>query len=227
MFPLFPRASARPPRAAQRTSRISAVAGRGLVLWVLVGILATWLTIAATPAQADDDVEPTSDDMVFEVFPHVGPASNFWNSWGASRSGGRTHMGIDILGQRGAQVVAVADGVVTAMGESRLSGYYIRIQHEGDWMTVMMHLNNDTFGTDDGQGGSWSAFFPTLMVGDEVRAGQVVGYVGDSGNAEGTTPHTHFELRYDGEKVNPYRYLVKAWKRHFRLPLPTGNPEAL
>jgi murein DD-endopeptidase MepM/ murein hydrolase activator NlpD len=184
------------------------------------------LALAPPAGAAEPDVEPTND-MVFEVFPHVGAASNFWDSWGSRRSGGRRHKGVDILGQRGAPVVAVADGVVVEMGKSRQSGYFIRIQHTGDWMTVMMHLNNDTFGTDDGEGGTWSAFYPTLMVGDPVTAGQPVGYIGDSGNAEDTTPHTHFELRYDGKKVNPYPYLVGAWRRHFRLPLPTGSPEAL
>lgn len=191
-------------------------------------VAAMLIVVALAPSagatEADDEPVP---DMVFEVFPHVGAASNFWDSWGARRSGGRRHKGVDILGQRGAPVVAVADGVVAELGESRLSGYFIRIQHEGDWMTVMMHLNNDTFGTDDGLGGTWSAFYPTLMVGDEVTAGQVLGYVGDSGNAEDTTPHTHFELRFAGEHINPYPYLVDAWRRHFRLPLPSGSAEAL
>lgn len=195
---------------------------------ILAGAIALVLVVTLAPdaAAAEPDDQPTHD-IVFEVFPHVGAASNFWDSWGARRSGGRRHKGVDILSPKGAPVVAVADGVIAEMGTSRLSGYFIRLQHEGDWMTVMMHLNNDTFGTDDGAGGSWSAFHPTLMVGDQVEAGQIIGYVGDSGNAEGTTPHTHFELRYDGEKVNPYPYLAAAWRRHFRLPLPTGQPEPL
>jgi murein DD-endopeptidase MepM/ murein hydrolase activator NlpD len=195
---------------------------------IIAGLIAMVVVLSlAPPAGATEPDDQASNEIVFEVFPHVGAASNFWNSWGARRSGGRRHKGVDILGQRGAPVVAVADGVVAEMGKSRLSGYFIRIQHAGDWMTVVMHLNNDTFGTDDGEGGTWTAFFPTLMVGDEVTAGQVIGYIGDSGNAEDTTPHTHFELRYEGKKINPYPYLVDAWRRHFRLPLPTGSAEAL
>lgn len=193
---------------------------------ILATVAAVLMAVGTPQALAEPTNDEVAERIVFEVFPHEGPDSNFWDSWGARRSGGRRHQGTDILGHRGDPILAVADGVVTAMGESRLSGYFIRIQHADDWMTVMMHLNNDTIGTDDGNGGTWSAFHPTLMVGDEVKAGQVVGYIGDSGNAEGTTPHTHFELRVAGEKVNPYPYLAKAWRRHFRLPLPTWTSEA-
>ena len=180
----------------------------------------------ASPSRAAEPDDEAKSAVVFETFPHQGADSNFWNSWGAARSGGRRHKGVDIMGQRGDEIVAVADGVVTAMGKSSMSGYFIRIQHEG-FMTVMMHLNNDTYGTDDGKGGTWTAFFPTLVVGDEVTAGQVVGYIGDSGNAEGTSPHTHFEVKIEGVQINPYQYLVDAWRRHFRLPIPVGAFEAL
>ncbi len=200
----------------------------GVFTRVLI-IAAVSLTLAVgwpSPSRAAQPDEEAISAIVFETFPHKGADSNFWNSWGAPRSGGRRHKGVDIMGQRGDEIVAVADGVVTAMDESRMSGYFIRIQHDG-FSTVMMHLNNDTYGTDDGQGGRWTAFYPTLRVGDHVTAGQVVGYIGDSGNAEGTSPHTHFEVKIDGVSINPYRYLVAAWRRHFRLPIPVAGYEAL
>lgn len=184
--------------------------------------------IAGSGAIAHSDVahaasdEPTLDP-VFEVFPHEGNLVNFWDSWGARRSGGRRHQGTDIMSPQGTAIRTVADGVVTEMGRSRLSGFFIRVAHEGGWMTVMMHLNNDLLGHDNGEGGTWSAFFPTLMVGDVVSAGQILGYVGDSGNAEGTRPHTHFELRIDGHKVNPYSYLLDAWNRERRFVDPGGE----
>ncbi len=54
--------------------------------------------------------------------------------------------------------------------------------------------------------------------GDHVEAGQLIGRVGDSGNAEDTTPHTHFELKRGTEKVNAYPYLVRAWRARDEMP---------
>jgi murein DD-endopeptidase MepM/ murein hydrolase activator NlpD len=188
--------------------------------------LATTLALITTGIGSITDPAPASasgEDSIFvlTVFPHDTEDLTFWDSWGARRSGGRRHQGIDIMSPRGTEIVAVADGVVTKLGKSRLSGYFIRLDHADGWATSYMHLNNDTFGTDDGEGGTWTAFFPTLMEGDEVRAGQVIGYVGDSGNAEGTRPHTHFEIKHDGKKTNPYPYLLDALERE--NPLPAGQ----
>ena len=189
---------------------------------VMVAVIAISLATPMHTAQATSDQGPERSDIVFDVFPHQGQDVNFWNSWGANRSGGRRHQGIDIMSPRRTHIVAVADGVVTDMGWHRMSGYFIRLQHADGWTSVYMHLNNDRVGTDDGEGGPWSAFSHLLKEGDSVHAGEVIGYVGDSGNAEGTRPHTHFELRDDGKKVNPHRYLVDAWERQQRLIADTG-----
>jgi len=199
---------------------MSPILKRLLTLALIAAVLLSGLSIRDAPADAAVLQEVAGEEhMRFSVFPHEGSESSFWDSWGARRSGGRRHEGIDIMSKRGNAIVAVAGGVVAAMGHSRMSGYFIRIQHPDDWMTVYMHLNNDTLGTDDGAGGEWTAYFATLTVGDTVAAGQTIGYVGDSGNAEGTRPHTHFELRHRGTKVNPYPYLRDVWHRQFRLPM--------
>ncbi|NIQ53493.1 MAG: peptidoglycan DD-metalloendopeptidase family protein, partial [Gammaproteobacteria bacterium] len=81
------------------------------------------------------------------------------------------------------------------------------------WESWYIHLNNDTPGTDDGRAGNGEIFGPGIEEGAFVRAGQVIGYVGDSGNAEGTHPHTHFELYQWGELVDPGPFLVDAFER--------------
>lgn len=173
-----------------------------------------------TPASA----APVHPDVTFTVFPHDSDDVGFSNSWGYARSGGRRHQGTDIMSPKGTRIVAVAEGVVTKLGKHRRSGYFIRIDHGDGWFTTYMHLNNDTFGTDDGKGGTWTAYFATLMEGDVVQAGQVIGYVGDSGNAEGTPPHTHFEIKLDGKTKNPYPWLKDVWERQQRFASESGIP---
>jgi murein DD-endopeptidase MepM/ murein hydrolase activator NlpD len=188
---------------------------------LIASLIVATSAIGAAPVSAS---VRTEDDFVLTVFPNETTAVNFWDSWGARRSGGRRHAGTDIMAPRGAAIRAVADGIVTDFGKGRLSGYFIRLDHGNGWSTSYMHLNNDTLGTDDGAGGEWTAFHPLLTVGSEVVAGQVIGYVGDSGNAEGTQPHTHFEVRHDGDKVNPYPFLRDAWRREMRMAAPTLTP---
>jgi len=180
-----------------------------IVLFALAVLVV--IGMAMIPAGANASA-PVADDFVVEVFPHGDNPVEFRDTWGARRSGGRRHKGTDILSPRGTPIVAVADGTVVFMGKQRLSGYCIKIEHGNGWMTTSMHLNNDTPGTDDGRGGDETAFAPGLAVGDRVEAGQLIGWVGDSGNAEQTTTHTHFELKHGDTKLNPYPYLAAAWR---------------
>jgi murein DD-endopeptidase MepM/ murein hydrolase activator NlpD len=175
-----------------------------------------WISGPASALSTQEFSTPTPSEFFVEIFPHDTAAIKFTDSWGNRRSGGRRHKGTDIISPRGTEILAVADGIVTELGESRMSGYFIRIDHGDDWTTSYLHLNNDTHGTDDGDGGTWTAFYPTLKPGDRVVAGQVIGYVGDSGNAEDTVPHTHFEIKHDGEKTNPYPYLRDALEQEMQ-----------
>jgi murein DD-endopeptidase MepM/ murein hydrolase activator NlpD len=111
------------------------------------------------------------------------------------------------------EIYAVADGTVVHVGLNRLSGRNIRIQHEEGWTSHYVHLNNDTPGTDDGSAPWELTVAPGVETGLEVVRGQLIGWVGDSGNAEGTTPHTHFELRSSGVAIDPYHVLTEAFER--------------
>jgi murein DD-endopeptidase MepM/ murein hydrolase activator NlpD len=153
-----------------------------------------------------------ADDFVIYAFPNQASQVWFYDSWGAARRGGRRHRGTDIHSPKGSPVVAVSSGRLVEMGWNRLSGWVVKIDHGGGWVSAYVHLNNDTPGTDDGEGGPEHAFAPGLVVGSHVGAGQLIGYVGDSGNAESVRPHTHFELHLEGEKLNPFPYLDEAWR---------------
>jgi murein DD-endopeptidase MepM/ murein hydrolase activator NlpD len=150
----------------------------------------------------------------FELtFPQETSETYFSNTFGAGRSGGRRHHGIDLMASRMVEVYAVAPGTVIHVGTNRLSGRNVRIQHEDGWTSHYVHLNNDTPGTDDGDA-SWAlTVAPGVEEGMQVEAGQLIAWVGDSGNAEWTAPHTHFELRDNGQVINPYSLLVDAFDR--------------
>lgn len=126
--------------------------------------------------------------------------------FGACRDGcARLHEGVDVLAPKMTEVYAVADGVVSWTGSRCCSVF---IQHDDGWMSWYIHLNNDTPGTDDGRG--WG-IAEGVVAGARVTAGQVIGWVGDSGNAEDTPPHLHFELHdARGVIVDPYPALALA-----------------
>jgi murein DD-endopeptidase MepM/ murein hydrolase activator NlpD len=149
-----------------------------------------------------------ADDIFLERFPQPAPGTEFTDDYGYV--GGRYHRGIDIFGAKGDPVVAVAGGIVERVDHGRSAGNYVVVSHIGGWETWYLHLNNDSPGTDDGRLGPEHAVGPGVAVGWWVPAGTIIGYVGDSGNAEGAQPHTHFEVHLGGSTVNPYPYLWGA-----------------
>jgi hypothetical protein len=179
-----------------------------LLTLALAVLTATGLNVAAGPV-----APAAADDVTLDCFPHA-PTNElrYDDTWGAARSGGRGHQGTDIMSPKGLEVLAVADGTVVGLKGGPLSGYYIRLDHNG-WESWYMHLNNDTPGTDDGRGGEEAAYVAGLSIGDRVAAGSVIGYVGDSGNAESAGSHTHFELHIGDRAVNPYSYLTDVAAR--------------
>ncbi len=179
-----------------------------LVPLPLLSLIFVFAVVAAPPAGAATDEPP------FVIrFPQETSATQFDDSFGARRSGGRGHKGNDLMAPKMTEVYAIADGVVETVTKGRNAGRYLVIEHEGGWTSSYMHLNNDEPGTDNGQASELQTFAPGIEEGAVVSAGDLIGYVGDSGNAEGTGSHTHFELRYQGRAVNPYDLLQDAWTR--------------
>lgn len=170
-------------------------------------LVATGALLIASPAQA------ASDPPFVIRFPQETAPTVFSSTFGAGRSGGRRHEGNDLMAPKMTEVYAAADGLITVIDTSSLAGRYIEIEHRGGWSTRYMHLNNDDLGTDNGSA-DWSLTVASgLRVGSQVRTGQVIAYVGDSGNAEWTGSHTHFEIAYEGRSIDPYPLLKEAYAR--------------
>jgi len=128
------------------------------------------------------------------VFPSQGRCS-FSDSWHAPRPGNRLHIGVDIVGPKGLALYAVVDGTITKMygADSSLSGNALRLTGADQTYFFYAHLDS---------------FAPGITVGSTVRAGQIIGYMGSTGNA-GVT-HLHFEVHPGGgDAINPYP-VVKA-----------------
>lgn len=127
--------------------------------------------------------------------PVQGPVS-FVDSWGAARSGGRAHQGVDMMAARGTPVAAIYDGTITRTGSgSALGGITIWMRSNAGDSFYYAHLDSIADG---------------ISSGVKVSAGQIIGYVGSTGNASAAYPHLHFEYHPGGGgAVNPYP-LVKS-----------------
>jgi hypothetical protein len=172
------------------------------------------------------------------------------DTFGAARSGGRTHAGNDLMAAKMTPLLAVVDGKLDWLNlTGKLSSYnnlpYYNILLRGDDGNdyFYVHINNDTPGTDDGKGGVQFAYAPGLTNGMHVKRGDVIAYVGDSGNAEDTAPHLHFEIHLGGyvsasgsqtrspSAIDPYNSLKAAptlaeWTAAGKPPIstPTTQP---
>lgn len=118
------------------------------------------------------------------------------DTWGAARSRGRSHEGIDIMAERGTKVTSTTDGIIADMRNNNLGGKVIWVVGPAGVYHYYAHLDKHKRGLD---------------VGDVVDAGDVIGYVGNSGNARGGSPHLHYGIYLSGKgrgAVNPFPYLI-------------------
>lgn len=120
----------------------------------------------------------------------VNGAVAFRDSWGEPRSGGRSHQGVDMMAARGTPLVAIESGTITRIGNGGLGGKTVWLRGQSGHEYYYAHLDG------------WAS---GLSQGDAVDVAQLVGYVGNTGNAIHTLPHLHFEYHPNGgSAVNPY-----------------------
>ena len=159
---------------------------------------------------------PTDRDNL--AFPVLGPMW-FGNSWGDCRGSAceRQHVGTDIIGVRMQPIRAAVDGTIDSArpaDATGIAGARVTIVADDGYRYHYFHLNNDTPGTDDGEAEHHWTLPPALTTGQRVSAGQIIGYLGDSGNSEHSVAHLHFEIRDPaGTPVPSYPLLVEAAAR--------------
>ncbi len=178
-----------------------------------VGLLTIFMASLVAPAAgaAETATGWSEETGIYDMIFPVDGDNRYHDTWGACRGHrcSRRHEGTDIMADKMTPIVAAASGTVGwIQDEQGGKCCALAIDHDDGWRTWYIHMNNDTPGTDNGRG--WG-FAPGITSGVHVEAGQLIGYVGDSGNAETTPPHLHFELqRPDGTEINPYDHLRQA-----------------
>jgi murein DD-endopeptidase MepM/ murein hydrolase activator NlpD len=115
--------------------------------------------------------------------------------------GGRIHEGVDIAAPRGTQIHASCDGEVAKTGLSTSYGNFVEVKHADGISTFYAHMSR-TAG---------------LKVGAPVKSGEVIGFVGATGDATG--PHLHFEVRKDGHHFDPAKFMGHTFVTLASMPL--------
>jgi peptidoglycan LD-endopeptidase LytH len=111
------------------------------------------------------------------------------DTWGGPRSGGRKHRGVDIFAPRGTPVRSTTDGVIVRLGTNRLGGNIVAVLGPGRQVHYYAHFER----------------FGVVKAGHVVKAGDILGYVGDTGNARGTPFHLHYGV------YTPSRGAINPW----------------
>src|SRR5436190_10846331 len=181
---------------------------RRVLVFLSLAVTTAVAALPGAPAGAAD--EPAWHRIHFPVREKV----TFSDDWGAPRAGGRTHQGNDLMGAKLDHELAVVDGTVSSLkvaDGTGISGNMLTLRGEDGWFYYYIHVNNDTPGTDDGANPEEYRFGPGIEVGSKVKAGDFIAYMGDSGDAETTGPHLHFEMHQpDGTAVDPWTSLRLA-----------------
>ncbi len=152
---------------------------------------------AALEALGDIRVETLSIPVLLGT-----EVSNLTKNFGDPRGDGtRSHEGLDMLAPEGTPIASPTDAVVVRVGDGSGSGLYVRTMNPGGESFVYMHLVSVASG---------------IKSGDVLKRGDVIGFVGNTGNASGGPAHLHFEIRKDGAN-DPYPRLTQAFTLEERM----------
>ena len=171
----------------------------------------------ATPGKTVGSGDSISGKRI--IFPVLG-RSHYTNDFGDARGQGR-HEGIDIVAPKKSLAVAAEAGKVKFWTTSARAGCMLYLYGDSGTTYLYIHLNNDLTMANDNRGrcAAGIAFAPGLKTGQRVAAGEPVGFVGDSGDANGISAHLHFELHpHDGAAASPFTALNRGYRLLFAAP---------
>ena len=156
-------------------------------------------------------IDPVRQEQLLSgeyMFPVLGATANdFSDDWGAPRATTGQHQGLDVFAPAGTPILAIADGTVFRVGWNNLGGRRLWLADRHGNLFYFAHL---------------AGFSPLATEGAAVERGDVIGFVGTSGDAQGTPPHLHFEIHPGGGwAVPPYPY-VMTWLTGVRQPVVQG-----
>jgi murein DD-endopeptidase MepM/ murein hydrolase activator NlpD len=175
-------------RWVRRFSKLFAVVAVGLFLFVVTGAsdkLVFYGRILKLYTQAPDTrlAMPLEDVRKTEIA----------DTWAAPRGDGRKHEGQDIFAQRGTPILSATGGYIYNIGENNLGGQTVSVISKGGRVYYYAHLDSYARG---------------IKIGDRVSTRTVLGYVGTTGNAQGTPPHLHFGVYTFSGAINPLPMLT-------------------
>lgn len=164
------------------------------VLMAAAGFAAAAIDLGAQPAQANE-----TGAVRLIAFAEPVPGHEINSPFGLRKlpweKAGRLHAGVDIAAPNGSPVVATTDGVVSKTGVSPSYGRFVEVAHGSGLTSVYAHL-----------GGTVAGVVPGLPVGE----GEKIALIGSTGRSTG--PHLHFEMRRDGQPLNPAVFMDRAFK---------------
>jgi len=175
-------------RWVRRFSKLFAVLAVGLFLFVVTGAsdrLVFYARILKLYTQAPDTrlAMPLEDVRKKEIA----------DTWAAPRGDGRKHEGQDIFARRGTPILSATSGYIYNIGENNLGGQTVSVISKGGRVYYYAHLDSYAHG---------------IKIGDRVSTRTVLGYVGTTGNAQGTPPHLHFGIYTSSGAINPLPLLT-------------------